>query len=89
MAISFDKFKKIFLYDCIGECCIEARLVFDGNYFFVGKSADNTYWSGAPYTFETADFNKFCEFIESMWVGIEVVDIDGCEPSERIDFYLK
>ncbi len=88
MAIGFDKFKKMFLYDLKGDGCIEVELVYGNKSFFVGKLADNTYWSGAPYTFKTADFDKFCEFLESKWDGIEVVTIDGCDPSERIEFYL-
>ncbi len=87
--ITLEKFKKMFLYNVDGKCCIEVELFYDNNSFFVGKSADSVYWCGAPYSFESEDFDKFFKFLESMWDGIEVIAIDGCDPSERIDFYLK
>ena len=86
--ITFEKFKNIFLYNTNGGCCIEIELVFKENSFFAGKTADGVYWCGAPYSFESDNADEFLKFIGNMRDGIEVVAIDGCDPDERIEFYL-
>ncbi|MBE7065442.1 MAG: hypothetical protein E7384_06490 [Ruminococcaceae bacterium] len=86
-------------YCWMGKMPIQRKTKLINLQLFKKKNARDIYWFGLPNkeqeSYDYDNFENFCESsvfngrsLKELWDYVELLSIDGCDPDERIKFYL-